>query len=109
MSIFFWEILLAVIASVRPELLSIFSQQSHLLALFTIFVSFVLAMIGAVHAKYPKIRQLEYSFPRGTGVSTSFRIVAASDIHLGTIIGKKRFDRLVTQINSLNPDLVFFV
>ncbi len=109
MFIFFWEIFTAILAYVQPALLDKIFRASHILAIATITLSIVLSLIGSINAQHPKTRRLEYSFPRGTGVSTSFRIVAASDIHLGTIIGKKRFDRLVTQINSLNPDLVFFV
>jgi hypothetical protein len=33
-------------------------------------------------------------------------MVVASDIHLGTIIGRKRFDRIVSRINELNPDMI---
>jgi hypothetical protein len=33
-------------------------------------------------------------------------VVAASDIHLGTIIGRRRLDRIVNTINEMNPDLV---
>jgi predicted MPP superfamily phosphohydrolase len=36
----------------------------------------------------------------------TLRIVAASDIHLGTIIGRKRLRSIVDRINSLEPDVV---
>jgi predicted MPP superfamily phosphohydrolase len=33
-------------------------------------------------------------------------IVAASDIHLGTIVGRRRFERIVDAIDDLQPDLI---
>jgi predicted MPP superfamily phosphohydrolase len=44
--------------------------------------------------------------PKKASSLDSLTIVAASDIHLGTIIGRWRFDRIVEKINSLNPDVV---
>jgi light-independent protochlorophyllide reductase subunit N len=33
-------------------------------------------------------------------------MLVASDIHLGTIVGKRRFNKLVETVNNLKPDLV---
>ena len=107
--IFFFEILGSILYYFQPLLFEQFLALSPIFALSTILLSIILAVIWWIHAHNPKLRSLEYNFSRGDAPSSSFRIVAASDIHLGTIIGKKRFDRLVTQINSLHPDLVFFV
>jgi len=37
----------------------------------------------------------------------SLEILMISDIHLGDIIGKKRLENTVKEINALNPDIVF--
>jgi predicted MPP superfamily phosphohydrolase len=37
---------------------------------------------------------------------SSLNIVVASDIHLGTIVGRQRFDKIVKKINALNPDII---
>lgn len=36
----------------------------------------------------------------------TLNIVVASDIHLGALVGQKRFDKIVDRINSLNPDMI---
>lgn len=52
---------------------------------------------------------MEYTFSRGSGTRDKFHIIAVSDVHLGTIIGKKHFDVLLGQIARLKPDIVLFV
>jgi len=67
-----------------------------------------LLFIGHLNTLTPRIKELNLSIPKkGVGTKT-LSIVVASDIHLGTIIGKKRFDMIVSMINGLNPDIVLF-
>jgi predicted MPP superfamily phosphohydrolase len=40
---------------------------------------------------------------------SQLNIVAVSDIHLGTIVGRDRFCEIVARINSLQPDVVLLV
>jgi predicted MPP superfamily phosphohydrolase len=66
----------------------------------------LLLLAGHINALIPRVRVHEISVAKrmdGAGVMT---IVAASDIHLGTIIGQRRLRALVEQINALNPDVV---
>jgi uncharacterized protein len=64
--------------------------------------------VGYINASTPKIKTLKFSVARKKSEVRFMNIVIASDIHLGTIVGKKRFDRMITSINDLNPDLVLF-
>jgi len=68
----------------------------------------VLFLLGAGHinARIPRIQTLDLSIPKKAEGIETLNIVAASDIHLGSIIGKRRLDSLVAKINALNPDLV---
>jgi len=63
---------------------------------------------GFLNAINPKVNHFEISttkpLPDG-----SLTIVMASDIHLGTIIGKNDLATLVEKINSQNPDIVLLV
>jgi predicted MPP superfamily phosphohydrolase len=63
---------------------------------------------GAINAASPVIRTLNVTIAKQAGADRTYRIVAASDIHLGTIIGRGRLRRLVDRINGMNPDLVLF-
>ena len=61
---------------------------------------------GFINGLRPRIRELDIDIPKTVYRTTSLRIAVASDIHLGTIIGKNRFERIVGMINRINPDLI---
>ena len=66
----------------------------------------LLLLVGHMNAANPRVRTLDLRFSRRLPVFDSMRVVVASDIHLGTIIGRRRFDRIVETINGLKPDLI---
>jgi predicted MPP superfamily phosphohydrolase len=82
------------------------------LKLITFFVSIgiVLATVlyGFINACAFRVRELHLDIPKQTNMS-SIKIVAVSDIHLGTIVGRTRFCHIVNKINSLHPDLILLV
>ncbi len=73
-----------------------------------IVTSFVLLIVvlGYLNASRPRIKTLNLSVSKHVDAAKSFNIVVASDIHLGTIIGKRQLKKIVAMINSLNADLV---
>jgi len=71
------------------------------------FVSIIL-IAGYINALSPKIKTLNLTIPKTTNMA-ELNIVAASDVHLGTIVGKNRFCKIVKIINSLQPDIVLLV
>ncbi|MBL7995103.1 metallophosphoesterase [bacterium] len=66
----------------------------------------VIVLCGHVNARFPRVKKLHLNVSKTVPGYESMRIVVASDIHLGTIIGKSRIDKIVRMINRLNPDLV---
>ena len=77
---------------------------------FTAIASITALIIigGHINAWHPKITELSLYLPKKAGNMDSMRIVAASDIHLGTIIGPRKTAKLVKTIQNLNPDLILF-
>jgi predicted MPP superfamily phosphohydrolase len=65
----------------------------------------IIIIIGHINAANPIIKTLTLSIAKKSSVK-KLNIVAATDIHLGTIINKKRFCNIVNKINQLNPDIV---
>ena len=80
-------------------------RLKQITALVSIGIVFLTILFGYVNACFPRIRTLNLKISKATSVN-SINIVAASDIHLGTIIGRKRFCKVVNKINELNPDLI---
>lgn len=66
----------------------------------------LIVFAGYFNALAPQIRTLSLRIPKRVDGMRSMSIAVASDIHLGTIVGKKRIDAIVEKINALNPDLV---
>jgi predicted MPP superfamily phosphohydrolase len=80
---------------------------------FTVMLSIsgatlVLIVAGHVNTLFPRVLEHDLSIAKRMEGEQSMTIVAASDIHLGTIIGRSRLRTLVEKINSLKADLVLF-
>ncbi|SMP60260.1 metallophosphoesterase [Anoxynatronum buryatiense] len=41
-------------------------------------------------------------------IQSSLRVALVSDIHLGTIVGSRRLEKLVDQLNEMDPDMILF-
>lgn len=79
------------------------------LAAFTVVLGVSLLGLagGYVNALRPRLRTLDIRLdkPAGDG-RDGLTVVAASDIHLGTIMGSRRLEAIIARINALEPDIV---
>ncbi len=66
----------------------------------------VTVIAGFVNAANPRVRQLTLKIPKKVDGLQSMTIAVASDIHMGTIVGRRRVERIVDRINALDADLV---
>ena len=66
----------------------------------------LLLVAGYINSLYPRVTTMNLTVGKKANYLKKLNIVVASDIHLGTIIGRWRLSRIVDQINRLNPDLV---
>ncbi len=75
---------------------------------FGIVAGLVLSMTiaGAWNSKHVQVRDLSIQIAKKSHSADHVKIVLASDIHLGAIIDNNRLDKIVTQINSLKPDII---
>jgi hypothetical protein len=116
----FWmgAVVYFLIAALAVDLIRLANAVGHFLppevspqTTLRIFGAVVLLVVltltaGAINAASPVIRTLNVPIAKQAGADKAYRIVAASDIHLGTIIGRTRLRHLVDRINGMNPDLV---
>lgn len=68
----------------------------------------VVMIVGNYKFNHPKIVNIELSINNKPAQGKELRIAAASDVHLGVTIDKKRLQRYVKLINEQNPDIVLF-
>jgi len=74
----------------------------------TLFASCSIVIIGIITASNPAVNKIEIKIDKKANNKNSLNIVMASDVHLGAIVGRKKFQTLVDTINSLNADIVLF-
>lgn len=66
----------------------------------------LLLLSGFINALIPRIKTLELSIDKKVEGMQEMNIAFASDIHLGTLIGPRRTNKIIQKINNLNPDLI---
>jgi len=71
----------------------------------TTLVALVL-LAGHINTLFPRVSRLDLTIEKKSDGLPDLRIVAVSDIHLGTIVGRRRFDSIVDTVNSLDADIV---
>ncbi|HRX31024.1 MAG TPA: metallophosphoesterase [Tenuifilaceae bacterium] len=84
------------------------AENRQIAVIFIYLVMLIILLAGYINATNPKVSNIniDVNKPLPTG---KVRIAMVSDIHLGTIIGKKELAKLVNTVNKQNPDLVLFV
>ena len=83
-----------------------YAQAKYVLCAGLIGLVAVLLIAGHINAVVPRISTMDIAIDKKVEGMKTVNIVAASDIHLGTIVGRNRFDSMVEKINGLNPDIV---
>jgi hypothetical protein len=71
----------------------------------SIGIVLVTVLYGYINACSFRVRELDLTIAKQANLKT-MKIAAVSDVHLGTIVGRKRFCKIVNKINELNPDLI---
>ena len=66
----------------------------------------LVVIVGHINAWSTKINSSTIEVNKSANGLKSLKIVAVSDIHLGTIIGPRKTAKLIATINSLNPDII---
>jgi uncharacterized protein len=95
------------VAPVFPRvIIQNYDTAKYVASAAAICVVAVLLIAGHVNSLVPRVVRLDLKTAKHSPGERQVNIVAASDIHLGTIVGRHRLDRLIDRINSLEPDLV---
>jgi predicted MPP superfamily phosphohydrolase len=65
-------------------------------------------LAGFVNARIPRVVRLELPVEKPFPGGRPLHITMVSDVHLGTLIGKRKAEKLVSMINAGKPDLILF-
>lgn len=95
-----------------PWMVKAFGDNLSSVRLWTLYGAVVLVLltiaIGHINAVWTRVSHYNISIEKEGGNRKHLRIVAASDIHMGTIIAQRRVGKLVRLINEQKPDIVLF-
>lgn len=103
------DILRIAAAIFGVELQTVYMDYGQLkLTVFIIIVAAVMVIViaGFINARNPRIKKLDITIDKRAGNLEQLKIAVASDIHLGTIICRRRLEKIVKIINSMEADIV---
>lgn len=90
-----------------PSIITNNPAQSRQVIVGSVFaIVTVTVFAGYLNARTPRVKTLELTIPKNAHGIKGLNIAMASDIHLGTLVSKSHLERIVKDINALNPDLV---
>ncbi len=78
----------------------------YLIFVLVLFTGF--SLVGNYRFRHTAVRELTIEIPKGDGPAGELTLVAATDVHLGTIIRKNRLRKFVNLINEQKPDIILF-
>ncbi len=91
-----------------PKAVTAYPGRTGLVLFVALATAIVLTIVGGtINSLHPRIRDLEVHLPRRTGTAERMTAVLVSDLHLGSIIGPSRLEKIVGHIKALDPDVVF--
>jgi predicted MPP superfamily phosphohydrolase len=66
----------------------------------------LVVLAGHINALTPRVTRLDLKIAKKAGAMKTLHIAAASDIHLGTLVGPRRTAQLVRMLNERNADII---
>lgn len=83
-----------------------FPAARPVIAVGVVVITLGLLAYGTWNAQNPRVVNYTVKILKAAGLQNNLRVVMVSDIHLGSIVGIGRLNRMVDTINLLEPDLV---
>ena len=66
----------------------------------------IVVLLGYINALNPRVKRIEIHIDKKAGEMKTLHIAAASDIHMGTLVGPKRTTKLVRMLNECKADII---
>ncbi|MEK3732199.1 metallophosphoesterase [Paenibacillus sp. FSL M8-0334] len=112
MAVFYLLIILIPVMHIVLLLLKLTTLPRHTVqkaAGYAVLVLLIgLISYGSYNAYSPVVRTYEVKIEKNAGGLDNLNVVLASDMHFGLLSGKSHAERMVKEINALQPDLILF-
>ncbi len=83
-----------------------YTEFKKYLFLVVLGITGIVVLAGHINALNPRVKRLDIHIDKKAGTLKSLHIAAASDIHMGTLVGPRRTAKLVRMLNGCNADLI---
>lgn len=83
-----------------------YGQTKYIIGISSFLIISALMMKGFYNTINPQVKTLDLEISKPNSSLKDLNIVTVSDIHLGTMVNKRKARRLVRKINELKPDVV---
>jgi uncharacterized protein len=74
-----------------------------------VLITLLSTAAGMWNAASIRVRSFDLDFPKSPAGRGELRIAAVSDLHLGTVLGRRHVEKVAEKIRGLDPDVVLFV
>ena len=82
-------------------------EKTKRITALVVFILVTVTVVGGyINTKMIVTKTYNLKIKKHAGELKSLNVVMASDLHLGTILGKSFLNNLVTRINELKPDII---
>ncbi|ABR47871.1 metallophosphoesterase [Alkaliphilus metalliredigens QYMF] len=84
------------------------NQPTFTVAIGSAILILILAITvyGGWNARNPQIIEYEVQLDKEVNELEELNVVMLSDLHLGRLVGRRQLEKMIKEINHLNPDLV---
>lgn len=76
------------------------------LFLAVLAITSIVVIVGHINALLPRVTRVDIKINKKAGQLKTLHIAAASDIHMGTLVGPRRTAKLVQMLNERKADLI---
>jgi hypothetical protein len=102
------RIVIFFIAAKPGFMINNYADFKKYLFLVVVAVTGIIVLAGHINALTPRVKRVDIRIDKKAGATKTLHIAAASDIHMGTLVGPRRTAKLVKMINERNADLILF-
>lgn len=82
--------------------------SGKMLFIYGVSIAAIITIAGFINARNPINKQINLTIDKKNAKTDKLKIVLATDVHLGVMLGQKHAQKLVNQINAHKPDIVIF-
>lgn len=91
----------------RPAILAEnYVEFKKYLFIAVVGVTGIIVVAGHINALSPRVKRIDIHINKKAGLLKTLHIAAASDIHMGTLVGPRRTAKLVRMLNERNADII---